>query len=146
MAASMIASRRSAPRFACPVQLRHQPRTVMKSVTMLCSRSRRAGGGVVVHHRRADAVGHVVGGPVHQVAVEQEQVAGLHQHRHRRGHVVVDDLHVAVVRAGAGVGHVLVDRLAVRAGDHVEAPVLEGGRGDGQPDARGSVGAGRTRK
>ena len=48
-------------------------------------------------------------------------------------HVVVDDLGVAVVGAGPGVGDVLVHRLGVRSGEHVQAAVLEGGLGDRQP-------------
>ena len=47
-----------------------------------------------------------------------KQVARLHEHRHRAVHVVVDDLDVAVVRAGPPIGDVLVDRLVVRARQH----------------------------
>ena len=72
---------------------------------------------------------------MHQVAVEDEEVAGLHQHRHRRRHVVVDDLDVAVVRVRPPVVDVLVDRLIVRAGQHLQATVLERRFGDGEPYA-----------
>ena len=52
-----------------------------------------------------------------------------------RGHVVVDDLDVAEVGAGSAVGDVLVDRLVVAAGQHVQAAVLQRRLGDGEPDA-----------
>ena len=61
-----------------------------KSWTMLrvglAPTSSGAGDAAVEHHRGADAVGGVVGGAVHEVAVEHEQVTRLHQHRHGRVH------------------------------------------------------------
>src|SRR6202050_2023499 len=66
----------------------------------------RAGGGVVVHHGGADAAGLVVGRAVREVAVEDEEVAGLHEHGLGGRGVVVDDLVVAVVGTRAAVRHV----------------------------------------
>src|SRR5579862_1478055 len=89
---------------------------------------------VVVHHRSAQTVREVVGRTVHQMAVEEQQVARIHRHRGRIAHVVVDDLDVAVVRLRAAVGYVLVHRLAVRARQHGQASVLARGRRYREPD------------
>ena len=59
--------------------------------------------------------------------------SGVHEHRLGGGHVVVDDLEVAVVGAGPTVGHVGVHRFGLRPGQHVQAAVGEGRLGDGEP-------------
>src|ERR1700722_5732517 len=91
--------------------------------------------GVVPHHRSANAAGHVVSRSMHQMTVEHQQIAGLHQDRHRFRHVVIDDFCVAVLRMRAPVRHMLWRRLEMRAGHHMQASIVERSFGDGQPDS-----------
>ena len=60
--------------------------------------------------------GLVVGRAVHQVAVEHQQVADVHQGGFGFRHVMVDDFEVAVIGARPTVRLVAMDRLDVRTG------------------------------
>ena len=66
--------------------------------------------------------------------MEDEQVTGLDQYGFGSRHVVIHDFHVAQVGAGAAVGHVLMDRLAMGSRQDPQATVFQGGLADGQPE------------
>ena len=75
----------------------------------------RPGAREVPDHGGAPLTRDVVRRAVHEVAVESHQVAGGQQAGSARGHVVIDDLDVAVERAGPRVGYVGVHRLRLTA-------------------------------
>jgi len=93
-----------------------------------------SGRAVVIDHCGPNAFGSVVRRSVHQVAVEQEHIARIHQHRSRRAHIVIDDLHVADLAVLTPIRNVFVDPFPMGARQHPQRPVLEGCSRHGHPD------------
>ena len=70
----------------------------------------------MVHHRGTGRLSEVVGGTMHEVGMEQQQVAGIQQHRDGAVDVVVGDFDVAQLCTRPPVGFDVVERFPVRTG------------------------------
>ena len=89
----------------------------------------------VVDHRRTDLVRAVIPRAVHQPAMKDQQIPGLHQYRYGGRHIVIHDLHIPDIRIRPSVGNVFVNRLSVRTGNDVQTTVISVGLAYREPEA-----------
>ena len=90
---------------------------------------------IVVDHSRPPIAAPVVNRSMQKVAVEDEEIAGLHKHRHSVAVAYVSHDSVALVSARAIVSLVYLDRQLVRSGKHRQTSVLERRFSDREPQS-----------
>ena len=90
--------------------------------------------GHVVDHRRTYLARTIIPRAVHQPAMKDQQVPGLHQYRYGGRHVVIHDLHIPDIRIRSSVGNVFMNRLPVRTRNNVQATVISVGLAYREPE------------